>query len=64
MSKKDYEMIARVLAGMRNPLLEYDLSTLDWVAKNLGFVFLADNPKFDMEKFKEACNVDLKFPLD
>lgn len=54
MSKKDYELIAGILKRMRDPLLEYDLSTLDWVARTLEGVLSAGNPDFNPEKWRIA----------
>ena len=58
MTKKDYELIAKVIKEMEN---KYDGD--DWTvdgtiylyASNLAAAFNKDNPKFDQEKFMEAC---------
>ena len=61
MTRKDYIIIANSLLITRkgysrawNP----DASlAFDMVCENLADVFTKDNPKFDREKFLEACGV-------
>ncbi len=58
MTKKDYELIAKVIKEMHD---KYDGD--DWTvngtiylyASNLAAVFNKDNPNFHQEKFMEAC---------
>jgi hypothetical protein len=58
MTKKDYELIAKVVREMED---KYDGN--DWTvngtiflyAKNLGMALSAENPKFDFDKFMKAC---------
>jgi hypothetical protein len=57
-TKKDYELIAKVIKEMHD---KYDGD--DWTvngtiylyASNLAAVFNKDNPNFHQEKFMEAC---------
>lgn len=50
MSKKDYEMIARVLKyhGETTP------RTVEYIAKDLAEQFSKDNPAFNTERFMKA----------
>ena len=58
MTKKDYELIAKVIREMED---KYDGD--DWTvngtiflyAKNLAMALGTENPKFDSEKFMKAC---------
>lgn len=55
MSRKDYEMIAAVIRWrVNNPGL-VDKLTLGLIAADLGMALKADNPRFDRDKFLEAC---------
>ena len=57
MSKKDFELIARVLRAMRQ---RYDADPMcrgvvDDVAVAFGDVLLTTNPRFDRSRFMAAC---------
>lgn len=71
MSKKDYELVARVLASTREALRmeEEDRADADgrspredyedavaMVAADLALAFKADNPNFRSDLFLHACN--------
>jgi GTP-sensing pleiotropic transcriptional regulator CodY len=53
-SQRHYEAIAEVLA---KSALETNVYVVRRVAKNLGAMFKADNPKFNWEKFLEKSGV-------
>ena len=54
MTKKDYEKIAAEIWLVRL-MANSDQVTLDRVASCLAVVFKEDNPRFQMDKFLEAC---------
>lgn len=49
MTRKDYHLIAAVLCGQNAP---------EHVCRSLATAFANDNPKFDIDKFLEACGID------
>jgi len=51
MTKKDYELIARTIAG-----LPFGHSDKMKVADEFSFQLRRDNPRFNEEKFLKACN--------
>jgi hypothetical protein len=54
MSKKDYQLIAEMVSVTRkNTTATHD--ALDELVENLGFAMLLDNPRFDRDRFREAC---------
>lgn len=57
MTKKDYELIAAAIArGKRQSINCYDSEeTLDLVIKSICNELKLDNPRFDKNKFVEAC---------
>ena len=56
MTKKDYIAIARILSGTKMPQIL-------WTRLVLQFIELyADNPGFDWERFKKACQPRHGFP--
>lgn len=62
MSKKDYQAIARLIHEVRsgNPAFTQHFdgrpdSPADEITKGLGDIFRRDNPRFDRERFVEAC---------
>ena len=65
MSRKQYRDIAAVIAAEvgETPMSAYDLLTFDSsvaiynIACGLSSVFEIDNPRFDRERFMEACNI-------
>jgi hypothetical protein len=66
MSKKDYEVVARIIRsnvepiqkdGNNDPLLVAAENVLDRIARQLAEAFKADNPHFNHEKFLLACGV-------
>lgn len=62
MTKKDYEMIARVIKGNR----EYSLMTkpqikaIDNLAFDLSHVLHLENVRFDSKRFLAACGSEQK----
>lgn len=52
MSRKDYQAIADVIKASSG-----DVPTLTAVAKGIADVFAADNPRFDRERFYDACDL-------
>ena len=55
MTKKDYEKIAEVLrTGVRPVQVE---PWFTYMVDRLCEVFQADNPRFDSERFKVACEL-------
>jgi hypothetical protein len=59
MSRKDYEKIAGLLDALRSSG-ECDNCTLEEVARGLAVIFHVDNPRFDRDRFMEACGVEVK----
>lgn len=57
MTKKDHILIANVLATTRNEPAFIDKLTINRIAYELAYTFKRDNPKFDRERFLEACGV-------
>ena len=61
MSKKDYQAIARAIYRTRNgrpwegAADEAGLRILNIVRLEIAEVLAASNPRFDRERFKEAC---------
>jgi hypothetical protein len=56
MTKKDYKLIADTIAGVRNTYIRREPKRIiDRVVYNLGLVFRENNPRFNTEKFEEAC---------
>lgn len=61
MTKKDYEKFADMLLGYRCCNLDEDgdrvISVLG-VAQDIADIFAADNPRFDRERFLQACGIE------
>lgn len=59
MTRKDFELIARALASARAELKAGNSSILvagvDYAAAELARVLGRTNPRFDAERFLEAC---------
>ena len=55
MSRKDYELIARVFADLNESESEGDKVSLARVAKELTIELWKDNGRFDGDKFLKAC---------
>jgi hypothetical protein len=53
MSRKDYITIAEAVAGA----LEMGASDYELLVERLSDVFERDNPKFDRERFEQACGL-------
>jgi hypothetical protein len=56
MTRKDYVAVSEILAG-------YKLAMIDgywWedLVNDFAIMFAEDNPNFQEDKFKEACNVN------
>jgi urease gamma subunit len=62
MTRKDYELIADAISGT---IAEYARQGEDVadvmreLAENLATELETDNPRFDREKFRKACGVEL-----
>ena len=57
-TKKDYELIARVLNEMHDNYVGDDWTingTIYLYANNLAIAMSKENPNFDMAKFMKAC---------
>lgn len=57
MTKKDYERIARAIAGTSHPYGRDGEYVLYLLARRLADTLEDDNPRFDRQKFLKACNV-------
>jgi len=57
MTKKDYQAIARAIHGIRieTPAGDDPMAALDRVTQELCSILAADNPRFDRQRFVEAC---------
>jgi hypothetical protein len=57
MTKKDYQLIADMIATTRTGVNSWTNGNdaLDDLVGNLGFAFALDNPRFDRDKFEAAC---------
>ena len=56
MQRKDYNLIARILADAveAEPHKKHSLTVL---ARKFGRAFETDNPRFDYDRFLEACHL-------
>jgi len=52
MTRKDYEAIAKCISETRGLVIP---TAYDELARRLAEVFKSDNPRFDVDKFREAC---------
>lgn len=58
MTKKDYELIASTFKYMfNNDSKNHDKYTIESMARLQALVFSKHNPKFDRNRFLEACGV-------
>jgi hypothetical protein len=57
MSRKDYELIARVLRDA-NVADEHQYELLERIALGFALELAATNPRFDRERFLAACGVE------
>lgn len=57
MSRKDYEMIAEVMNQSASSLMPQGIrrAVIRELVSKLSSAFMADNPRFDPEKFTRAC---------
>lgn len=60
MSKKDYEMLARVLRTNRrySKVSPDAAAVIDDISRDLSVSLASDNPRFDKARFLAACEVD------
>ena len=56
MTRKDYEKIAREI-WLVNLMTDSDKDTLVYLVNGLTTVLLQDNPRFNEDKFREACGL-------
>ena len=57
MSRKDFELIARVLRAQRDHATDAELWRLDQTARAFADELSATNPRFDRVRFLRACGV-------
>jgi hypothetical protein len=55
MTRKDFELIARVIKAQRAP--HNDSATLDELTREFAYALEETNPRFDTHRFIEACGV-------
>jgi hypothetical protein len=53
MTRKDYELIARVIR-----YAEIDERAGDRIARDFAYALAKDNPRFDRARFLKACGVE------
>lgn len=61
MTKKDYELIAKVLANAKHKILEKKLNpkqTYFYLVGAFGASLEVTNPRFDLKKFFKACDLE------
>jgi hypothetical protein len=65
MTRKDYEIIARAVSVVKSTYDEVDgayteiaLEVIDELANQLSLELQIDNPRFDRERFREACGLE------
>jgi hypothetical protein len=54
MNRKDYELIAKVIANSQGLTRK---GVIDTLARRMAEALQADNPRFDRVRFLEACEV-------
>jgi hypothetical protein len=57
MTKKDYEVMAKMLNDLNGYANEQEHHTLQVVATRMITIFEKDNPNFSTRKFLEACGM-------
>lgn len=55
MSRKDYELIAQVISGLKNRVV--DDMALNAIVSNFIEELEDDNPRFDAQRFAKACGL-------
>jgi hypothetical protein len=55
MTRQDFELIARVIKAQRKP--HNDTDTLDRITREFAEALGDTNPRFDSQRFVEACEV-------
>jgi hypothetical protein len=58
MTRKDYELIAAVLAGSKPDGSRAMLLQWQTTAENMADALAADNPRFDRVRFLAVCGVE------
>jgi hypothetical protein len=61
MTRKDYVATAEILSTYSNLI---DKFTFEDLVADFGDMFLADNTRFSVDKFEEACYKDLESELN
>lgn len=57
MTKKDYIKFAEMFAFRYSVAEDYlESATIDNIVRDVIDIFKQDNPRFDEQKFKDACN--------
>lgn len=57
MTRKDYELIARSIYVDRGVVEPEQRKVVDYVAKGLAEQFSKMNPRFDSQRFLDACGL-------
>jgi hypothetical protein len=65
MTRKDYIKFAEVIKTAKAHIKAHECNIpsdeiVEKVAVDLAYVFKQDNPKFDMERFFKACELEVK----
>ena len=55
MTRKDFELIAGVLAGARKYATAEEQDIIDYITETLSDKILASHPRFDDYRFRLAC---------
>lgn len=55
MTRKDFEAIAGVIAGMKRDSTRRDGAVLEATAKRMADMLYGTNPRFDRDRFMAAC---------
>ncbi len=59
MTKKDYVLIANCINKVNSKYSDYKVQkTLQELVSELNLALIQDNPRFDIEKFREATGVE------
>lgn len=63
MTRKDYEALAGAIAEARTVSTMFDFSAQEALIRveiEIGKALLADNPRFDRDRFRRACEEDAR----
>jgi hypothetical protein len=63
LTRKDYKTIARIIQTHHAPQDTFPVKTAVWqIAQDLADYMIGDNPRFDYQKFMQACNLEITPP--